>query len=469
MAQAGWPGFAGEGCLWFTNLTWPAVVFAEGGMQLPMGPEGLLLPLSVTCIMLCSIRLGFKATGTAARHPSLAGTWWSTALACLPGVLYSLVLASTYLKLLMPQAALLHWLTSSSYTLALQLGLKSPTVRRLLGYSTNVGGQPQSSVVDPTVAAQAAAIDNANVLVVMAAKHAAGQRYNEALHMLNRALQLDAVNHRGAESAYSGEPGYGVEGYNGYNGGGAEGGYDGYGDGGHGGSKGHGGRLGGPYAYLGSHGLPEIEEHGKPFWKTSDNVDKYPDVDGHFHAHKPGPWQPLVITKPEFIKDVYAEKPEKEVIEKKPKYQEPPVQDITEKLDIPYPGVEKPIFIKDIYAVKPEKEVREKKPKYHEPPVMDITEKPDIDYPGIQKPEFEKDVYAEKPFKPVYEKKPQYKEEPVPDLSEDTKHLYPKGHRAIQKGGYGGGHAGGEGGYQQGGYKQGGEGSYQQYDAHPMV
>lgn len=66
MAQAGWPGFSGEGCLWFTNLTWPAVVFAEGGMQLPMGPEGLLLPLSVTCVMLCSIRLGFKATG--ARH-----------------------------------------------------------------------------------------------------------------------------------------------------------------------------------------------------------------------------------------------------------------------------------------------------------------------------------------------------------------------------------------------------------------
>jgi len=96
----------------------------------------------------------------------------------------------------MPQAALLHWFTSSSYTLVIQLGLKVPAVRRLLGYSTSGGWEPHSGPVDPAVAAQAAAIENANVLVVMAAKQAAGQRYNEALHMLHRAIQLDNINSR---------------------------------------------------------------------------------------------------------------------------------------------------------------------------------------------------------------------------------------------------------------------------------
>jgi hypothetical protein len=132
----------------------------------------------------------FNCAGAAARHPSVAGTWLSSFLTYLPPVLYTLTLASTYIKLQLPQAALLHWLGTSSYTLALQLGLKNPRVRSFLGYSTpGLGGA--AGGVDPAVATQAAAVDNADILVVMGAKHAALQRYNEALYCLNRALTLD--------------------------------------------------------------------------------------------------------------------------------------------------------------------------------------------------------------------------------------------------------------------------------------
>lgn len=133
--------------------------------------------------------------GAAAKHPSVSGTWLGPFLAYLPPVLYSLTLASTYLKIQLPQAAVLHWLTTSSYTLSLQLGLKSPRVRKLLGFT-----QPNLAAgagdVDPAVAAQANAMDNADILVVMGAKHAALQRYSEALYCLHRALQLDPQNVR---------------------------------------------------------------------------------------------------------------------------------------------------------------------------------------------------------------------------------------------------------------------------------
>jgi hypothetical protein len=136
-----------------------------------------------------------NCAGAAARHPSVAGTWLSSFLTHLPPVLYTLTLASTYIKLQLPQAALLHWLGTSSYTLALQLGLKNTRVRNFLGYSTpGVGGA--AGGVDPAVATQAAAVDNAGILVVMGAKHAALQRYNEALYCLNRALTLDPHNAR---------------------------------------------------------------------------------------------------------------------------------------------------------------------------------------------------------------------------------------------------------------------------------
>lgn len=63
MAQHSWPGFSGEGALWFTDLTLPAVVLADTGLQLPMGWPGLVLPLSATAVMLTSVHLGFKASG----------------------------------------------------------------------------------------------------------------------------------------------------------------------------------------------------------------------------------------------------------------------------------------------------------------------------------------------------------------------------------------------------------------------
>lgn len=133
--------------------------------------------------------------GAAAKHPSVAGTWLSSFLAYLPPVLYTLTLASTYIKLQLPQAALLHWLGTSSFTLGLQLGLRNPRVRGFLGYSAPAMGGAAGGV-DPGVATQAAAVDNADILVVMGAKHAALQRYNEALYCLHRALSLDPGNAR---------------------------------------------------------------------------------------------------------------------------------------------------------------------------------------------------------------------------------------------------------------------------------
>lgn len=146
--------------------------------------------------------------GAAARHPSFAGTWLSSALASVPPVLYCLTLASTYFKVQLPQVALLHWLTSSSYTLGLQLGLRDPRVRRLLG-DTQPGAGGSAGGVDPAAAAQAAAMDNPSILVVMGAKHAALQRYSEALYCLQRALQLDPGNARcvAAAGAPCGKPG----------------------------------------------------------------------------------------------------------------------------------------------------------------------------------------------------------------------------------------------------------------------
>jgi hypothetical protein len=119
-------------------------------------------------------------------------------LANMRPVLYALTIASAAIKVQLPQAAVLHWTTTASYTLGLQLGLKSPRVRQLLGYSQPgaAGSGSTSGAVDPGVVAQVAAMDNADVLVVMGAKHAALQRYSEARHCLARALQLDPNNAR---------------------------------------------------------------------------------------------------------------------------------------------------------------------------------------------------------------------------------------------------------------------------------
>lgn len=198
MAQSDWPGFSSEGALWFTDLTQPALQLShEAGTQLllPLGLPGLILPLAATGIMLTSIHLGFKASGAAARHPSLSGTWMAAFLTWLRPFLYTITLASAAIKVQLPQAPVLHWLTTASYTLGLQLGLRSPRVRQLLGFS-QPGSVDSSRDIDPAVVAQAAAMDNADVLVVMGAKHAALQRYNEAMHCLQRALLLNPNNAR---------------------------------------------------------------------------------------------------------------------------------------------------------------------------------------------------------------------------------------------------------------------------------
>lgn len=48
----------------------------------------------------------------------------------LPPLLYTLAVLNLYVKVQQPHTALLHWLTSSGFTLGLQLGLQSPRLRQ---------------------------------------------------------------------------------------------------------------------------------------------------------------------------------------------------------------------------------------------------------------------------------------------------------------------------------------------------
>lgn len=169
-----------------------------GVLASPLLPRKIWCPQALLLIAHMLACLVLLPAGTAAKHPSVAGTWMATLLSSLRPLLYALTLLSAAVKVQLPQAAVLHWTTTSSFTLALQLGLRSPRVRQLLGYNTQPGalGSSGSASVDPGVATQAAAVDNADVLVVMGAKHAALHHYNEALHCLGRALQLDPHNAR---------------------------------------------------------------------------------------------------------------------------------------------------------------------------------------------------------------------------------------------------------------------------------
>ena len=235
MAQSAppWPGLDAGGALWFTDLTLPAVLpptaaaaaaaggssagmaaaaaaaaaAGGGGWALPMGAPGLGLPLLVTCAMLASIRLGFKASGAASRHPSIAGTPLQPLLRHLPTMLYGMTLASLYLKLQLPQAVLLHWLAASGFTLGLQLALRNPRARAALGYGgpaaaaalagaggANAGAGAGAGAVDAALEARVAAAGGADVLVAMAAREAALHRYGAALFCLERAVALDPSN-----------------------------------------------------------------------------------------------------------------------------------------------------------------------------------------------------------------------------------------------------------------------------------
>jgi Tetratricopeptide repeat len=109
---------------------------------------------------------------------------------------------------MLPQAALLHWIAAGSFTLALQLSLRSDRIRTALGYAVapqrgSGAGDAGASAggVDPSVAAVAATTDSADVLVVMAAKHAALQRHADALYCLGRALELQPDHARAHYSA----------------------------------------------------------------------------------------------------------------------------------------------------------------------------------------------------------------------------------------------------------------------------
>ncbi|GBF90311.1 hypothetical protein Rsub_02417 [Raphidocelis subcapitata] len=206
--QPPWPGFQDGGALWFRDLTLPAVAAAAagpgaaaaaagggGGLALPMGAAGLALPLAVTGLMLASIRIGFKVSGAAARHPAVAGTFLQPLLRYAPAALYALTLGSLYLKLQLPQAVLLHWLASSGFTLSLQLALRRSALRAALGFGgPAAGGGGGGGGVDAAVEARAAAAGGADVLVAVAAKASALHRYDEAKYCLARAAELEPGN-----------------------------------------------------------------------------------------------------------------------------------------------------------------------------------------------------------------------------------------------------------------------------------
>jgi hypothetical protein len=53
--------------------------------------------------------------------PGIAGTTLGKVLRHLPAILYTATLATTVFKIQMPQAALLHWLAASSFTIGFQV------------------------------------------------------------------------------------------------------------------------------------------------------------------------------------------------------------------------------------------------------------------------------------------------------------------------------------------------------------
>jgi hypothetical protein len=110
--------------------------------------------------------------------------------------LYALTLVNTVVKVQLPYATLLHWGTSSGYTLGLQAALKHPKIRALLGRGAAGGSAAAEPGVDPGLVTRVAANQNANVLVVIAAQQAAAQRYSGALYCLGKALELDPANVR---------------------------------------------------------------------------------------------------------------------------------------------------------------------------------------------------------------------------------------------------------------------------------
>jgi hypothetical protein len=77
--------------------------------------------------------------------PRAAG---SAVMHVLPPLLYTLTLFNSYMTVQLPQGALLHWVTSSTFTLSLQLAMQQPAIRRLLGMPA-----PGSSGLSPPVEA----------------------------------------------------------------------------------------------------------------------------------------------------------------------------------------------------------------------------------------------------------------------------------------------------------------------------
>lgn len=141
--------------------------------------------------------------GAASRHPSIAGTVLQPLLRYAPAALYSLTLFSLYFKLQLPQAVLLHWMAASSFTLGLQLTLRNPRPRAALGFGGPgpagsggmwAGGGGGGGAVDPGLEVRVAAAGGADVLVAMAARESAMQRYRAALYCLERAVQVEPGN-----------------------------------------------------------------------------------------------------------------------------------------------------------------------------------------------------------------------------------------------------------------------------------
>jgi hypothetical protein len=228
MGGSGWPGLSSGGALWFPDLTQAALVarplaeaslaahelassallLGETALLAPMGAPGFALPLAVTCLMLTSIRIGYRSVGVAAAQDDSP---LARALRALPPVLYTLTLLNTWFKVQLPHAVLVHWAASSGFTLALQLAMKNLAVAAALGLPSPAAtaaaaaaaqqqqqqqpGQavavPSSGAASDDIRSAVAGSEDANVLVVLGAQQSAMQRYGDALYCLEKAVRLE--------------------------------------------------------------------------------------------------------------------------------------------------------------------------------------------------------------------------------------------------------------------------------------
>ncbi|GAX78887.1 hypothetical protein CEUSTIGMA_g6326.t1 [Chlamydomonas eustigma] len=212
MGVGRWPGLIHEGTLWFPDLTKAPLIIET--METPLGAPGFILPGLILAMTLTSLRRGFGASGTKL-YQNQENDNFGKLLAALPPLLYTLTILGTYFKVQQPHAALLHWATSSAFTLSLQMGLQTAMVRETLHIlpaqqvkdmlarmvappkpASSSGPLYSESTLPSELVEKVRCTHSADVLVVMGAQLSAKHRYSEAMFCLDRALALHSSHVR---------------------------------------------------------------------------------------------------------------------------------------------------------------------------------------------------------------------------------------------------------------------------------